>query len=264
MQALITRPVEDAASLAAAVSARGLVPLIEPLLQIRPLPGAALDLAGVQAVLFTSANGARAFAEATPRRDLRIFAVGDQTAETARRVGFTEIASAGGDVADLAALVEARLAPAEGALLHAAGSVTAGDLAGRLGAAGFTLRRAVLYAAEPVSALSAATQAALRDGAVGLAFFFSPRTASSFVNLAKAASLGAACGSITAFCLSQAVATVLAPLGWRDCRIADAPRQTELLAALDRFLAARSASGRELDSPGIDSPGVDTGRDRHR
>jgi uroporphyrinogen-III synthase len=247
MQALITRPVEDAASLAAEISARGLVPLIEPLIEIRHLPGAAPDLAGVQAVLFTSANGARAFAAATPRRDLRVFAVGDRTAQTAQALGFAEIASAGGDVADLAGLVETRLAPAEGALLHAAGSVTAGDLQGRLGAAGFTLRRAVLYAAEPVSALGAATQAALRDGAVGLAFFFSPRTASSFVNLAEAASLGVACRGISAFCLSEAVATALAPLAWRDCKIAAAPRQMELLAALDRFLAARSASGPEAD-----------------
>jgi uroporphyrinogen-III synthase len=241
MQALITRPVEDAASLADALSSRGLVPLIEPLLQIRHLPGAAPDLAGVQAVLFTSANGARAFAAATPRRDLRVFAVGDRTAETARTLGFTEIASAGGDVADLAALAISRLTPADGALLHAAGSVTAGDLAGRLGVAGFALRRAVLYAAEPVSALSTATQEAMRGGAVELAFFFSPRTASSFVNLTEAASLGAACRGVTAFCLSQAVAAALAPLGWRDCRIAAVPSQTELLAALDCFLAARSA-----------------------
>jgi uroporphyrinogen-III synthase len=104
----------------------------------------------------------------------------------------------------------------------------------------------------------------MRGGAVGLAFFFSPRTASSFVNLAQAASLGATCRGITAFCLSAAVATALAPLGWRDCRIAEAPSQTELLAALDRFLAARSASGLEVDSPGVNSPGVDTGHDRHR
>jgi hypothetical protein len=47
---------------------------------------------------------------------------------------------------------------------------------------------------------------------------------------------------MVAFCLSPAVATALAPLGWRHCEIAAVPSQTELLAALDRFLAARSAS----------------------
>jgi uroporphyrinogen-III synthase len=241
MQALITRPVEDAASLAAAIAARGIVPLVEPLLEIRHLPNVVPDLAGVQALLVTSANGARAFAAASPRRDLPVFAVGDRTAQAARALGFAEIASAGGDVADLAALVAARLAPADGALLHAAGSVTAGDLAFRLGAAGFTLRRAVLYAAAPVAALSATAAAALRDGSVALAFFFSPRTASSFVTLAGAAALGAACRSIAAFCLSPAVAAALAPLDWQGCHVAAAPSQAELLAALDRFLAVRPA-----------------------
>src|SRR5229473_1898951 len=113
MQALITRPIEDAGELAAALSLRG-----------------------VQAVLFTSANGARAFARATARRDLAVIAVGDATARTARALGFADIASAGGDVGDLAALVAARLDPRRGALLHAAGSVVAGDLAARLRAAG--------------------------------------------------------------------------------------------------------------------------------
>jgi uroporphyrinogen-III synthase len=241
MQALITRPVEDAASLAAAIAARGIVPLVEPLLEIRHLPGAAPDLAGVQALLFTSANGARAFAAASPRRDLKVFAVGDRTAKSAHALGFADVASAGGDVADLAALVTSRLVPSDGILLHAAGSVAAGDLAGQLGAAGFTLRRAVLYTAAPVPALSTTAAAALRNGTVELAFFFSPRTASSFVNLAVAAALGAACRGITAFCLSPAVAAALAPLDWRRRPVAAAPNQAELLAVLDRFLAAPSA-----------------------
>jgi hypothetical protein len=62
--------------------------------------------------------------------------------------------------------------------------------------------------------------------------------------LVEAAALAASCRSVVAFCLSPAVATALAPLGWRSCEIAAAPSQTELLAALDRFLAARSAGTR--------------------
>src|SRR5258708_37900290 len=87
---------------------------------------------GVQALLFTSANGARAGAAATARRDIPVFAVGDATAATARKLGFAEVASAGGAVDDLAALVEGRLDPAHGTLLHAAGSALAGDLGTRL------------------------------------------------------------------------------------------------------------------------------------
>lgn len=243
MQALITRPAEDAVLLAAAFQARGIVPLLEPLLTIRHLPGPPLDLAGVQALLFTSANGARAFAAATPRRDLPVFAVGEASAGTARALGFAAVASADGDVGALALLVAFRLDPSAGALLHAAGTVTAGDLAGELGAAGFMVRRAILYSAEPAAAFSPATARALREGTVELAFFFSPRTAAAFVRLAGAEGLAAACRGLSAICLSPAVATALAPLGWRRTVSAAAPNQAELLAALDVFLAERGAAG---------------------
>ena len=83
MRALITRPQEDAADLAAALHARGIEPLVEPLLQIKPVPGASIDLDQVQALLFTSANGVRAFAALSDRRDLPAFTVGEKSADVA-------------------------------------------------------------------------------------------------------------------------------------------------------------------------------------
>lgn len=243
MQALVTRPIEDAEPLVAALAARGIAALVEPMLRIRRLGGPPPDLAGVQAVLLTSANGARALAAASAHRDLPVFAVGDATAAAARAAGFVTVASADGDVEDLAALVAARLSPADGTLLHAAGSAVAGDLAGRLGEAGFTLRRAVLYAADPATALSGEAAEALRQGRLDLAFFFSPRTASAFVRLVAAAGTGAACGGVSAFCLSPAVAAALGALAWRRTLVAAAPTQAALLAALDDFLAGLPAIG---------------------
>jgi uroporphyrinogen-III synthase len=78
VRALVTRPREDAEKLAAALAARGIEAVLAPLLTIRPLPDSKERLApllpGAQAVLFTSANGVRAFAAAAERRDLPIFA----------------------------------------------------------------------------------------------------------------------------------------------------------------------------------------------
>ena len=237
MKALVTRPEEDAAPLARALAARGIETLLAPMLRITPLPDAARRLAdaliGVQALLFTSANGARVFAQASARRELPVFAVGDASAAAARLADFRSVASAGGDVADLAALVAARLSPAHGALLHPAGSVTAGDLAGMLGAQGFTLRRVTVYEAQPAESLPPDAAAAMARGAVELALFFSPRTAAGFVRLAAAAGLAPAAERMTALALSPAVAAALAPLPWRTVLVARAPTQTELLAALD-------------------------------
>src|SRR3546814_2179766 len=88
--------------------------------------------------------------------------------------------------------------PTAGPLLHVAGSVTAGDLAGHLRAAGFDLRRDVLYDARTAEALDERIAAALAAGEIDLALFFSPRTAATFVTLVQAAGLADACRTVAA------------------------------------------------------------------
>ena len=79
MRALVTRPRAEAAELAEALAARGIAALLEPLLDIRYRElGDPPDLAGVQAVLCTSANGVRAFARLRPERAVKLFAVGER------------------------------------------------------------------------------------------------------------------------------------------------------------------------------------------
>ncbi|WP_162913159.1 uroporphyrinogen-III synthase [Rhodospirillaceae bacterium SYSU D60014] len=261
LRALITRPEADAAPVAEALRARGLETTVEPLLTIRPLPDAPLDLEGVQALLFTSANGVRALAVHSTAGhseipDLPVFAVGDATAEAARAVGFERVESAAGDVDDLARLVRDRLDPAAGPLLHVAGTVTAGDLAGDLGEAGFELRRAVLYEAEPVDRLSPAVTEALADGAFDLVLFFSPRTACSFVELVRrpagvdtdpdlAERLAAGCGKAEALCLSAAVAEAADDLPWRQVRTAERPDLPSMLKLVDVAMAAPAETATE-------------------
>ena len=227
--------------LARALAERGIESILAPMLRIVPAEDAARRIAdaliGAQAILFTSASGARIFAQASARRELPVFAVGDASAAAARLAGFRTVASAGGDVADLAALAAARLSPQQGALVHVAGSAVAGDLAGLLGEAGFTVRRAIVYEARAAERLTPEAAAALARGEAALALFFSPRTAATFASLAAAAGVGPLCRALSAIALSPAVAAALAALPWRHVAVARAPTQQALLAALDAELA---------------------------
>ncbi|MGE0746865.1 MAG: uroporphyrinogen-III synthase [Rhodospirillales bacterium] len=233
MTALVTRPAADAAPVAAALRVRGIEVMIEPLLDIRPRRAVSVSLDGVQAVLATSANGVRALAAATARRDIPLYAVGEATAATARAAGFAAVTAAGGDAASLAQTVAARLQPAPGTLLHVAGSAVARDLGALLESQGFTVRRAVLYDAVESPALSDAAVAALGDGRIAMVLFFSPRTVRTFVMLARACGQAGACARATAFCLSDAVAAEAAALAWRAVRVAAEPTLVALLAAVD-------------------------------
>lgn len=231
---LVTRPEADARLLSGRLEALGAEPVMAPLLTVVQRPGATADLDGVQALLATSANGVRALAATTSRRDLPLYAVGEATASAAIEQGFATVVGAAGDVDSLAALAAAALDPAAGALLHVAGTALAGDLAGALGDAGFEVRRAVLYEARAPEELPAAAAAALTMGSLDAVLLFSPRTARTFVTLVAAAGLAARCADIDALCLSPAVAEAAAGLPWRRYRVAAAPDQEALLALLGR------------------------------
>ncbi len=235
LRALVTRPRAEAVELAAALERRGIAALIEPLIEIRFADLPPPDLAGVRAILCTSANGVRALARLTPERGLPLFAVGDATAARAREAGFAAVVSAAGTVEDLARLVRAQLAPGGGRLLHVAGSAVAGDLAAAL--PGYAVERAVLYAAAPAERLSAPARQALAGGTVDLALFFSPRSSAIFVRLIEAAGLAACLGRVAAVSISAAADRPLAAFAWRARHIAARPNQEALLAALDTMLA---------------------------
>jgi uroporphyrinogen-III synthase len=239
LRALVTRPREESETLAAALVARGVEAVIEPLMQVYFRAPEAFDLAGVQAILCTSANGVRALALATGKRGVPLYAVGDATASRARGEGFTAVESAAGDVGDLTRLAAARLTPKGGRLLHVTGDVVAGNLAGGLRELGFIVERSVLYEARPVAALSPKAVRELRAGAIDLALFFSPRTAAIFARLAGIARVAECCGTIIALSISPTVDAALASLAWLDRRVAESPNQPALLDLLDRVLGER-------------------------
>ncbi len=239
MRVLITRPREDAEPLARELATRGIDAMIEPLLDIAYFDDMP-KLAGAQAVLVTSANGIRALARLLPRRDIAVLAVGDASARVARELGYGRVESADGDVSDLARLVEARLRPEAGALVHVAGSVVAGDLAGMVRAAGFEYRRAVLYRTDVSEALSRSCADALRAGKIAAVLFFSPRTAATFVSLAQGAGLAAALSNVVAICLSSRVADRAARAKWKRIAVAEKPETGALLDLLATWAEAES------------------------
>jgi uroporphyrinogen-III synthase len=232
MRLLLTRPQDDAQKLAEILHSFGYETIIEPMLTIRFLPDTPVDLTGAQAVLITSANGARALAASQPRRAIPVYAVGEASAAAARALGFAPVFSAAGDVAALARLVADRLNPAGGALVHPRAHAVAGDLAGDLAARGFEVRPLVLYEAARATKISPATCAAIAHGEIDGVVFFSPRTARTFVRLAEAAALSL--DRLVAWCLSPAVAEHLKGVTWRHIEIAAQPTQDSLLTLIGK------------------------------
>jgi uroporphyrinogen-III synthase len=235
MRVAITRPQSEAERTATALRARGHEVLVAPLMRVEPV---AADLHGKWgAVIVTSANAANAITNNPARialAKLPLFAVGQRSAEAARRAGFTDVTSAGGDVRDLVRTLVARHADAEGPLLYLAGEDRAADLLGELSTRGIAAEMRVVYRAVTAPFPPALIEA-LKAGAVDAVMHFSPRSADNYVAGAKVAGIAGPALAVRHVCLSAQVAEPLAGAS----RIAIAARPDE--AALIELLQVSSA-----------------------
>lgn len=222
---LLTRPREDAEACLAELRAQ--VPVdravISPVLRIVPrgvLPG----MAGVAAVILTSANAARLLSAPA---GLRAFCVGRKTTEIARAAGFD--AEFGGEDADALVAHLSKTRPA-GDLLHLRGAHARGDIVARLTGAGLQARDAVIYD-QQAQALSAEAKALLDGRDPVVLPLFSPRSADIL------AGQGVPRAPLHVVAISAAVADHAAALRPRSVQIAKNPDRTAvcaLVAALYR------------------------------
>lgn len=219
----ITRAQPGAHTTAARVRELGIEPIVAPLLEVRALADADLDLTGVSALAFTSANAVAAFAARSPARGFRVFAVGDATAAAARAQRFQSVLSAQGDVAALASALTARRRELSGVILYPAAAEPSQDLAGALSAVGLTVRQVAVY--ETIAVQPPATLAERLPQIDGV-LLHSARAAQGLARFAKAHPAP----KLVAYCLSRQIARALSRAGLAQILTAPQPNETALLA----------------------------------
>ena len=228
MRVVVTRPQADSERTAAALEALGHEVLVAPLMRVEPV---AVDLAGTwSAIVITSANALPSIpATAGGVKTLPVFAVGDRSAEAARRTGFAEVSSANGDIRDLVRLIAARAVGAKAPLLYLAGEDRSGDLVAQLAAHGIDVEIKVVYriVAEVFPPVLAA---ALESGDVDAVLHFSRRSAELFVEGARSSGVAGPAEDVRHLCLSSQVAEPLA--GASRIAIAARPDEAALIALL--------------------------------
>lgn len=214
----------------------GFTPLVSPVLKVvarAPLPALRGPLA------FTSSNAVRALARSDVDHEARVYCVGDATARAARRAGFGDVKSAGGDVEALAALIACE-APG-GAITHVAGLDRAGDLAGLLGASGIAVHLVEAY--ETRRAVPRAGLKALRSGALSAVLVHSPRGAEALVDALHRHGISASAHDMPVVAISQAAAQPLTQAGVGRVTISARPDDAGVCAALAQTLGEALGQG---------------------
>jgi uroporphyrinogen-III synthase len=232
MTVLVTRGWPGAERTASALRSVGIDPIISPVLDINFRAKIDVNLDGVQALAFSSANGVRAWGPRRDERDYPVFAVASTTAESARDIGFRRVHSADGNVESLVRLVKRKLKPEKGALLHVRGIHIAGDMSGELKAAGFTVRETIGYGAVAVDMLGEEAIAAIVSGAPVSVLIHSARGAKTFLELLGKFGLTRWLDSVTAYGMSENALKPLHGAGFAALRAASSPDEKSLLALL--------------------------------
>lgn len=237
-QVLITRPAAAAQVWRIALALRGIGSMIEPLLHYQAVPSR-LPVMDYQAVLFTSAAGVQHLPYAALPADWPdwpCYCVGQATARAARQQGWRQAMAHGANAMDLAAWVIQSTTPARGALLWPCGVHRQPEPQASLGQQGFTLQPWVVYEALASTALSQNGQSALRQRRLRAVLLTSERSARLFADLLRQAGLLESCRTMTALCLSPAVAAAAAELPWAEVLCAPTPQEDALLSVLQNQL----------------------------
>jgi len=233
MRVIVTRPQADSERTAAALRARGHEVLVAPLMRVEPI---ATDFAsGWSGIVITSANAPTAIAKNSARDrliKLPVYAVGRRSADAARRAGFADVISAGGDVRDLVQLIAERHADASASLLYLAGEDRAADLVAELAVHGIAAQMAVVYRAV-ANSLPPALTAALKASEVDAVLHFSKRSAENYLAGARRARIADKAVAVRHLCLSQQIAAPLAAAGAKDIAVAKRADEAELLELVE-------------------------------
>jgi uroporphyrinogen-III synthase len=231
MRILVTRPEPDGERTAQKLRKRGCDVLLGPVLRVKHIDQADLGVGPWDAVAMTSANAAHALERHTRCLEmtrLPALTVGRRTAEAARAIGFTDIASAEGNEQALAHLIGVHVARGN-KILYLAGEDRAGDLATAVAPHGVRVETVAVYRAVAADRLPDVAVAALRAGEVNGVLHFSRRSAVIYLDCARAAGVLDSALRPFHYCLSNAVAELLVAAGASRVMVAQSPEENALL-----------------------------------
>ncbi len=191
------------------------------MLAARPIAGAAVDLSGVDAIAFTSGHAVTAFAALSGERAPVVFAVGQATADAARRLGFGRVVVGTGGAQALAPLIAAA-EPRPARVLIPTAAESAADLAGLLASLGVAAVTTAVYETLPTGAFAPLSE-------IDAILIHSTRAAALVAEHLAGQDEAA---RLAAYAISETAAAPLRAAGLRSVQVAAEPTEAALLALL--------------------------------
>jgi len=173
-------------------------------------------------VVFTSGNGAKAFADMTLMRHWPVVTVGAQTKRIAHDLGFRTVTSANGTSDDVVKVILKGFT-AERPVYHCAGNHVRGNITEDLTVKGYRAQRDLYYQSTPVKALPK-----VNTGKLDFVALYSPLAAKTMAEFAPDLT------GVTILSMSKATDAALGNMMCKARYIADKPTESALLEAVPK------------------------------
>jgi uroporphyrinogen-III synthase len=234
---VIARPPEDSEELAAAITAQGYRPLIEPVLTIETMDHDLPEFGHETTLVFTSANGVKAFAAKNIGRGNPVYTVGRNTADEARKAGFNNIETVAGAVDDLVNFLLKSREKEVSDLLYIRGTDVSKDLRQIMIQNGIQMREFIAYRSVPAENLSVNLLKRLDNREIEAIMFFSAKGGHVFAELAEQYDRAGRIRTTKALCISDAVLQSVSVLPFGERLVAEKPDRYGMIKLLERLPA---------------------------
>ena len=215
MHILLTRPLEDCSEMIVRFRSLGHMVSHLPLLKIVKVNFDQVNFSNYKGIIFTSANAIKFLEYKTIDKNTLCFCVGSATEKQAKSVGFQNIISAEGNIANLKELILQNFDQNEGKLIYVSGETISSNLDEQLSTEGYMIERIINYKTIHNEEFDENFVNVLKSNIPDMVYVYSQNSAISFLKFIKINKSENLWMNTNLMCLGEKTSSILNEIKWK-------------------------------------------------
>ena len=216
MNILITRPLIDTEDLMGKLFSLGHKIIHVPTLKISTIKSVTVDFKKYDAIILTSANALRNLKVTNNDKNKLFFCVGSITEKIARKLGYINTISAGGNVNALKNLImNSNRISKNSKIAYLCGDNLTSELDSELNKEGMNIEKIINYTSDKITDINDENKKIIASHPPDIIFVYSTRSAESFIEIIKNYSLYPLMTGSRVMCISNKVLQVFKKANWK-------------------------------------------------
>ncbi len=215
MHIVLTRPIEDSLELMRNLKIINHVVTHLPLINIKGISNKNINFDNYKGIIFTSANAIKFLNTKNIPKNIHCYCVGETTEKKAKKSGFYNAISAGGNVDALIELIVRTFDKKIGKLLYISSDFVSKELDLELIKKGYSINRIINYTSEPVHQIEQNTLDYIKKNKPDVIYVYSEKSAINLKDLISKYSLVDVMTQTNLMCLSKKISSVLEFIKWK-------------------------------------------------